>query len=509
MIKAQARTGDTAGLLTILAAGLGLRMYLLAFKTPGIGSDEAVIGLMARHILQGERPLLYYGQSYYGAIDAYLNAPLLAIFGNYDLVLHLVPLAASLLFVPAIYLLGRRLYSRQVGLWSAAYAAAAPAFLALRGIKADAAYSVVLLVSALALLVFDRLQEQFSWQRLAGLAGLCLLGLWIFPLMGYTLAAIGLTWLFQRAPRLQKERRAATGGRAWWGGLLVLLGLLAAGIAAWQGTGRGILLGLGSGIGRFFSIAFPILIGTLPPAEYFPVFEQQAEMIPAGIRALIVVFGLAVFALGMAAGMARFRQGKPLLFVYCSTTLLIFILFFSMINITPAIFSFPRYLFPLYCTIPLWVDAFLRLSAGRNVLRIAGAVLFLGINLSSNLLLAVNPAPAPALLAWANRQSEQQYAYVDYWSGYWLAFESQEKVVPFIVEANRPGNNRYPAYAAQVQAAAKPVYIYGAGSASEGAFIGLLQAEGIGYQMEQAGGYDIFSDLTHPVRFDPQGMRAE
>jgi hypothetical protein len=33
-------------------------------------SDEAIVGLMARHMLQGERPLFFYGQAYLGSLDA-------------------------------------------------------------------------------------------------------------------------------------------------------------------------------------------------------------------------------------------------------------------------------------------------------------------------------------------------------------------------------------------------------------------------------------------------------
>jgi hypothetical protein len=35
-----------------------------------LNSDEAVVGLMARHILDGKRPVFYYGQAYMGSLDA-------------------------------------------------------------------------------------------------------------------------------------------------------------------------------------------------------------------------------------------------------------------------------------------------------------------------------------------------------------------------------------------------------------------------------------------------------
>lgn len=36
--------------------------------------DEAIVALMARHILRGERPVFFYGQAYLGATDAWRGA---------------------------------------------------------------------------------------------------------------------------------------------------------------------------------------------------------------------------------------------------------------------------------------------------------------------------------------------------------------------------------------------------------------------------------------------------
>src|SRR6188508_1705499 len=58
--------------------------YLARWKL-GLNSDSAVPVLMARHMLDGERPLYFWGQPYLGAIDSYLAAGLLALFGR-DLV---------------------------------------------------------------------------------------------------------------------------------------------------------------------------------------------------------------------------------------------------------------------------------------------------------------------------------------------------------------------------------------------------------------------------------------
>ena len=56
------------GLLLLLGAGIRL-LYLVY---PYMDADQAINGLMARHILLGEFPIFFYGQEYCGSIEAYL-----------------------------------------------------------------------------------------------------------------------------------------------------------------------------------------------------------------------------------------------------------------------------------------------------------------------------------------------------------------------------------------------------------------------------------------------------
>src|SRR3972149_5141856 len=55
-----------------------------------LNADEAVVGLMARHILQGERPTFFYGQAYLGSLDAWLVAGVFSVFGPSVLGIRLV-----------------------------------------------------------------------------------------------------------------------------------------------------------------------------------------------------------------------------------------------------------------------------------------------------------------------------------------------------------------------------------------------------------------------------------
>lgn len=71
-----------AGFVGAALAAVGLKMSLLAAGSVPFNADEAVVALMARHILQGERPVFFYGQAYMGSLDAYLVAGGFWLFGE-------------------------------------------------------------------------------------------------------------------------------------------------------------------------------------------------------------------------------------------------------------------------------------------------------------------------------------------------------------------------------------------------------------------------------------------
>jgi 4-amino-4-deoxy-L-arabinose transferase-like glycosyltransferase len=107
-------------LLAVLSVAAGLKLGLLALNVVPFNADEAVVGLMARHILQGERPVFFYGQAYMGSLDAWLVAGAFALFGQAVWVIRLVQVMLYLATVATTYWLGLRIYGSQ---WIAGAAA--------------------------------------------------------------------------------------------------------------------------------------------------------------------------------------------------------------------------------------------------------------------------------------------------------------------------------------------------------------------------------------------------
>ena len=78
------------GLVGILAIALALRLFFVLTPHGIIDADEAIVGLMGRHVLRGEFPVFYYGQSYMGGLEAHLAALAFALGGASPLILKLV-----------------------------------------------------------------------------------------------------------------------------------------------------------------------------------------------------------------------------------------------------------------------------------------------------------------------------------------------------------------------------------------------------------------------------------
>lgn len=97
-------------LLLALAVLLGfsLRLYIAraAFAT---SFDSSTVGLMALRILEGDRPLFYYGQLYMGSLEAYVAALMFAVFGVSATVLALSPILFSVALIVATYFLFREI----------------------------------------------------------------------------------------------------------------------------------------------------------------------------------------------------------------------------------------------------------------------------------------------------------------------------------------------------------------------------------------------------------------
>jgi hypothetical protein len=135
--------------------GAALRIAFLRY--PLLDSDQAVVGLMGIHILKGEWPVFFWGQSYAGTLESFVAALLFSRFGVSRLTLNLAPFLFSLLFLLSTWRLAETGFDRATGLVALALAAVPPMFLVWYSVLARANYIENLVFGNLLFLIAIRL----------------------------------------------------------------------------------------------------------------------------------------------------------------------------------------------------------------------------------------------------------------------------------------------------------------------------------------------------------------
>ena len=206
------------GFAAVMFVALFGRALLLASDTVSFHSDEAVVALMARHILQGERPIFFYGQAYMGSLDAWLVAVGFAIFGQTVTAIRLVQSLLYLLVVASGYAVAWRLSSRVVVAVVAGLVLALPSVLLATYTTATlGGYNETLLLGNFLLLLGYSVthgQERSLWRW--GALGLCAgLGWWTNGLIVVYALPVGLLILKRlvEPPGREERQEESVGAR--------------------------------------------------------------------------------------------------------------------------------------------------------------------------------------------------------------------------------------------------------------------------------------------------------
>jgi 4-amino-4-deoxy-L-arabinose transferase-like glycosyltransferase len=149
--------------------------------------DTATVGLMSVNILEGERPLFFYGQPYFGALEAYLAALFLGVFGFSEFVISLSPISFTLAWVLFSYLLFTRIHNSTAGIVAAACVAFPGYYVFWYSIATYGGYSAILCIGTAILWLSLRIFQESPRRVSLSLQSICLgvlmgLGIWIHPL---------------------------------------------------------------------------------------------------------------------------------------------------------------------------------------------------------------------------------------------------------------------------------------------------------------------------------------
>jgi|KBSMisStaDraftv2_1062788.scaffolds.fasta_scaffold25556_1 4-amino-4-deoxy-L-arabinose transferase-like glycosyltransferase len=268
--------------LAIVAGAVVLaRLPFLLQGTSFFDSDEAVEGLMARHVLGGEFPLFLWGQRYKGVPEVYLSAVALRAWPGAEGVIALkaVTLACFVLYACLNFRLLAQCFSRRVAWIATAFVIAGPPTLVLWSLSASADIVMTLLAGTSLLLGFAAWRRSGSRTGLIAAAASLGFGLWIQQYILYYVAAIAVAavdWTPAGRARL-RELGAGAGLPAW---LRFAIHLFAA--AA--------LVYFVFGFAAFFGLGFSVTL----PGVAITVSHPQKMWWLAGALLFIAAAGLAV-----------------------------------------------------------------------------------------------------------------------------------------------------------------------------------------------------------------------
>ena len=505
---------------TVFAA-LILRLDFLVANEFVIDADEGIVGLMAKHIAQGEPPpVFYYGQHYMGSFESLLIALVFKAFGVSSAALKSVPLVLSLFLVPLVYALTRQISDERGARAAAILTAVCPSALVIWSSMARGGFIEIVVLGALSLLLAVKwLKEEKPTVFASFLIGVVLgFGWWVNNQVVYFALPIGFFML----------------GRLLWGAR-------PGGAIDFLQNIRAVLVHCTSGMLGFFAGSLPFWIYNFQNG--FKSFEMLRRARSSDMLAHLC--GVFDTAIPILLGARRFWQTEDL-FPYSSSlaaaiyaALLLIVLwprrraildllrfkidserpvelFLTFLVVCLGVFvasSFgylveaPRYLLPLYVGIFVLSGASLSVISVRMPLAAKCLLLvIIGLNLCSSYLggraLPGEPfvfkgervAKSHAeLIEWL-KQNEIIWVRTNYWIGYRLAFETREQVRFLIFQA--PFQTRIQKYreaAAALDPRRMPLILVPA----QGQIVrSALQAMGYTFREALLSGYVVLYDIA-------------
>jgi hypothetical protein len=182
------------------AVGLVLRIWVYRATLGTPNADEAVVGLMTRHAVDGEYTTFYWGQAYGGTQEVLLTVPLFLVAGSSWLALRLIPIALGAVTALLVWRVGRRTIGEPAAGVAGAVFWLWPPFNVFQLTHQQGFYASNVFYCALLLLLALRVYERPDRTRV-GLLGLASgLAFWQTPQIVPVAAGV-IAWTIWKQPR--------------------------------------------------------------------------------------------------------------------------------------------------------------------------------------------------------------------------------------------------------------------------------------------------------------------
>jgi 4-amino-4-deoxy-L-arabinose transferase-like glycosyltransferase len=526
-------------LIIIILVAAAWKTWLILANAIPFNSDEAIVALMARHILAGERPIFFYGQAYMGSLDGYIVAGGFLVFGQEVWVIRLIQLILYLgTIITTVWIGDVILGSFKTGLIAACLLSIPTVNVTLYTTASLGGYGEALLIGNLILLLGYFLVKKLNIAAAKGASAVMppfwVLGLLFGGLIGLGIWTNGLTLIYSiPAGSILLWTAVRNKNRLQWKWLFSQLGVVAAGfllgslpwwIYALQfGINRLILELSGSAVAietmpwwsRIINhLIYLILLGSTVIFGFRPPWEVFWLVVP--FIPVILIFWLTVLLfliLQLKKGL-REDNGAWLLAGPMIVLALGFIL--TSFGVDPS----GRYFIPLAIPLALFASQMIQ----HFFQRIRWQFLVIGIVILYNgwgtFLCAKQNPPGlttqfdiqtiidhkydPELIQFLLSQGET-LGYSNYWVTYPLAFQSKESLVfiprlPYHLDLIYSArDDRYLSYDQTVNSSKKVAYITTRNPQLDIVLKQQFQEHGVRWLERSIGDYHIFYNLSKVI----------
>jgi len=453
------------------AFGLAARLWIFTGGLGELNADEAVMGLMAMHFLEGEWSTFYWGQAYGGTLEVILLAPVVAVLGATRTALQVVPFIQSVAATALVWAVARRVVERQGAITAAALFWSFPAAFVWWQTRQSLLYLSVIVLGLIIVLCAQRIEEdpnlKLDWFVLGLAAGL---GFWTSPQIVYFALPVAV-WLLIKLP--------SSAVRVGW--LVIPAFLLGASpwlitniAKGWPSIMSLPLISDGP-VARLWSWAsggLPLALGLKVP------FTEEWLWPYIGPALYVVALGALTVALLLRLPPRAIHVG--LLFA--------FPILFTLIPASASV-GRGRYFFFLAPPIAVALASLPQGTRGRIILMaIATGLTALGLFQVRNVSVSFVP-PVEPLVEVLDREGVDNVV-AGYWVAYKLTWETEERILASPVDSNR-----YPPYMEEIRRAERVAYVYNLSEQSQKdnaeAMRITLNERGLAYEEIPAKGYAV------------------
>lgn len=456
------------GVVAVAAAGALVRLTMLLRGVVEFEADEAVTGIMAQRILDGETYAFFAGQTYMGALEQYLQAGVLAVLPDTPTTLRLLQVLLTSATCVLVGVLGRRVTGGPWGgVLAAALYAAGPFYNAAKGVRSHGAYDTAQLLGVLAMLtVLAIAAGRRTLPRAAFAVGLvCGLLLWESWLGVFALVPVVLWGLGGARGALMRAVPAAAAGALVGASPLVVHRILHGPFPP-SGTGTPPPTTFSERTAHLLDPVLGMFLGVRRPGAGSAVSQWITPALV--VMAVLALMGVAVWTRrGGLADLMRLRTGHREPVDMCLLALVLVPIPYGLSTYT-WFTGEPRYLFTVYpfavlvaawgiCRLPDRTAA----AVGTAAVLVVGAMTlhtsdvvrndFGGGGIADGVHVRADDLPA---VVRALRARGVRSARADYWLAYPLQFAAGDQlaVAPY-------ANSRFPELDAAVAADPEPAYV--------------------------------------------------